>query len=357
MFGTYRTILALAVVLQHLISIPMLGHYAVHGFFILSGYLMTYIMCNTYGYSFQGVKSFAVNRFLRLYPSYWGVLALSVLVITFFGESNSLEYREFIYIPGDFTQWLQNLSLIFPNLFPGQISPRLSPPTWALTIELLFYFLIAVGISKSRVATLIWFGISLVYMMGTHVMGMEYSYRYNILFAGTLPFSLGAMIYHFYNKVRSQRLIDNSGKMITVLFSAMVVNSFLSAILYKFNVSELAFNVSFYLNYVLNAFIIFMLVEGKVPLVSRELDKKIGDYSYPVYLMHWQAGFAASMLIWGEPVRGFNIQGIASLLFALVICFVFSTLIIKLIDHPIEKLRHKVKSARLAKTLHTAPDN
>ncbi|MFL9783260.1 acyltransferase family protein [Vibrio cyclitrophicus] len=357
MFGTYRTILALAVVLQHLISIPMLGHYAVHGFFILSGYLMTYVMCNTYGYSVQGVKSFAVNRFLRLYPSYWGILAISMLAIAWFGESNSMEYREFIYIPDTFSQWLQNLSLIFPNIFPGQISPRISPPTWALTIELIFYFFIAIGISKSKRATVTWFCISLLYMTITHVYGMEYNYRYNIIFAGTLPFSLGAMIYHFYGNLRNQRLIDSSGKVIPILFTILVLNSFISAVLYKLEISEFAFNVSFYLNYVLNASVIFMLIEGKVPILSRKLDKKIGDYSYPIYLMHWQAGFAASMLLWGEPIRGFNVQGFTSLLFALVICLFLSTLIIRLIDHPIEKLRQKVKFAQREKSLNAVSNN
>jgi peptidoglycan/LPS O-acetylase OafA/YrhL len=39
MFGTYRTLLALAVMASHLLKVPGIGGHAVHGFFILSGYL------------------------------------------------------------------------------------------------------------------------------------------------------------------------------------------------------------------------------------------------------------------------------------------------------------------------------
>lgn len=97
MFGTYRTFLALIVVVHHLISIPIIGHYAVHGFFILSGYLMTFVMNVSYGYSLRGIRAFSINRFLRLYPSYWVVLLLTLLSIAFFGESNAIKYREFVF--------------------------------------------------------------------------------------------------------------------------------------------------------------------------------------------------------------------------------------------------------------------
>lgn len=71
MFGTYRTLLAVMVIFLHLGGMPVIGGYAVFGFYILSGYLMTLIMHKNYGYTRDGVARYAINRFLRIYPIYW----------------------------------------------------------------------------------------------------------------------------------------------------------------------------------------------------------------------------------------------------------------------------------------------
>ena len=51
MFGTYRTALAMMVVMLHYAKLAYIGNYAVFGFFALSGYLMTFIMHKNYGYT------------------------------------------------------------------------------------------------------------------------------------------------------------------------------------------------------------------------------------------------------------------------------------------------------------------
>ena len=72
MLGTYRVILALMVVFQHLGKSYQLGAYAVFTFFVISGYLMTYILNENYGYSLRGRMKYLLNRILRIYPVYWG---------------------------------------------------------------------------------------------------------------------------------------------------------------------------------------------------------------------------------------------------------------------------------------------
>jgi peptidoglycan/LPS O-acetylase OafA/YrhL len=54
------------------------AHTAVKGFFIISGFYMALILDQKYGRSAAGIRAFAINRFLRLYPLYIVVLALTI---------------------------------------------------------------------------------------------------------------------------------------------------------------------------------------------------------------------------------------------------------------------------------------
>ena len=129
MFGTYRTLLALLVVVQHVGGIPVVGAYAVFGFYVLSGYLMTLIMQESYGYSLVGVKKYSLNRFLRIFPMYWIASLISLILIFVLGSNYTKSYHYVIYFPHDFSSVVNNLLLFFPF----REEPRLVPPAWALT--------------------------------------------------------------------------------------------------------------------------------------------------------------------------------------------------------------------------------
>ena len=81
MFGILRTVLAINVVLLHIFSVPVFGNYSVSFFFLLSGFLMTHICKETYGYTFIGFKLFWLNRFLRLYPIYYIIILITILAL------------------------------------------------------------------------------------------------------------------------------------------------------------------------------------------------------------------------------------------------------------------------------------
>ena len=75
--GSWRFFLAFLVVISHLWK-DMIGGpaaYAVWGFYVLSGYLMTLVLNEKYGPSINGLKRYAYNRFLRIYPLYWAASA------------------------------------------------------------------------------------------------------------------------------------------------------------------------------------------------------------------------------------------------------------------------------------------
>jgi peptidoglycan/LPS O-acetylase OafA/YrhL len=336
--------------------VPAIGGHAVHAFFILSGFLMTTVMTRNYGYSVAGAGGFAINRFLRLFPSYWAILLLIIGSIHWWGADAAKAYHSAIAIPGEFAGWLQNLTLIYVDAFPMEVSPRLAPPTWALTVELLFYFLIALGLSRSRVSTLCWLFASVGYSIATHVLDMGYPYRYMHLLSGSLPFAIGAAMFHFGPWIRQRSLRYSTLPVIALLSGLFILNSVLAALgkhLWKFD--EIT-SLCLYLNLPINAALIAILINKPELPVSAKVDKFIGDFSYPVYLCHWQAGFVASMILFGRPERGPSVAGGASFLVAVLICGLVSLATIHWIDRPIEKLRAIIRAQSAGRHAVTAAE-
>ena len=338
MLGTFRLFLALMVVVQHLLSIPHLGHFAVHGFFILSGFLMTLIMHQSYGYTVAGVKGFLINRFLRLFPSYWFYLILTIFIVYIVGESFSKNYREFIYLPTNPTLWLQNITMIFASPFPGEVEPRLLPATWALTVELLFYVLIALGLSKNKIFSISWLALSVAYFLYTLVSGMGYEYRYNHILAGTLPFSIGAVLYHYFSFFNKLPIKNNLALSILLFF----INISVLLLLDLLDKYESTYGIFYVFNYILSVTIIILLFKvdkQKVKPLYLKVDRFLGDLSYPVYLSHWSIGLLVSFYLYNEPIRGLSFRGVVTFLVATALCLFLGWLSSLIIDKNVDKVR------------------
>ena len=199
MFGTYRTLLALLVVLLHFAYIPLIGEYAVFGFFALSGFLMTLIMQRNYGYSVAGVGAFAVNRFLRIYPVYWVACAVSVIVLLGLPFEQTSGWNRNYFMPDTVRDWFYNLALVLR--FTQK--PSLVSPAWALTVELFFYACIGLGLSRTRLITSVWFLLSIAYTVWLLLTDPVWGHRYYTVGAASLPFATGAMIWHYREEIQA----------------------------------------------------------------------------------------------------------------------------------------------------------
>lgn len=332
MFGVLRTLLAINVVLLHVFSLPTLGNYSVSFFFILSGFLMTYIMQNTYGYDFSGVKLFWINRFLRLYPLYWVVLIFGILMILFFPEINK---HPDMYLPSKVNDYVFNILMFFPKIIPHNVSPRLVPPSWALTNELIYYFLISLGISKNKKRTLFWVSISVLYYIWTYFFYNIPTYRYSSIFASSLPFSLGAMLYWF----KDFNLKLSRVPYILGLYLLFVINAVFLKEMFPIYVE-----FSIYLNLIIALLIIHSLFHFKAENKIKKIDNYIGRYSYPIYLSHFAVLiFYIKIVGFGKIENDFKIQYVGFIPFMLVL-LLFCYLNVKLIDLPIDKLKEKLKN-------------
>ena len=202
MFGILRYLLALMVVQTHLWkAAPWAGNYAVFTFFVLSGYLMTLVLHERYSFGPAGVMRFLANRALRIYPPYWIVLPLAAYAAYHAPHLASAVHRHYA-LPATDVLWLKNILII------GADHPTKSTlviPAWSLHIELVFYGLMALGLSRNRATVFLWFAAGLaytVYMAMLHPTEYQFwYYRYFPLQAGSLAFSAGAAVYYLRGRV------------------------------------------------------------------------------------------------------------------------------------------------------------
>jgi peptidoglycan/LPS O-acetylase OafA/YrhL len=335
-FGIYRFILAVNVVVYHILEVPSIGPYAVYSFFVLSGFLMTMIMQETYGYSLSGFKSYAFNRFLRLYPVYWALLVIIVIFILVVGQDFSLAFHPTMMIPDDSGSWIANLFMVYPQFEPVLYPVRLAPATWALTIELVFYLLIGLGLSKSKMLTTIWFLSSLAWVLWTNVSIGKWGIGYGDIFIASLPFSIGALVYHYKSSVSG--FINKIG--VLPILSIFIINILTVVACHYFWVDKFWFfnAVGTWVNLIFSGIVTILLLEHGRSYLSKKTDRFLGDLSYPIYIFHWSGASLASWLITSDHSKGFWVFSLGLGLTILISIFVN-----KCVNDNVEKLRNIIR--------------
>jgi len=345
MFGYLRTIWAIMVVVGHIFWVGDFGRFAVFGFYILSGYLMTYVVQNNYGYTRSSKIRFTTNRFLRLFPGYWFACTVTIFILFFLGPFHNEKYSVML-LPDSALSIFANFTMIFPHWLPSQIEPRLSPASWALTVELFFYGAIILGASKTLFRTYLWLGLSVFFVLVTYALGLFWHARYFSIPAGSLPFSLGALIF-FMIKENKTRFIP---KILTEHPFTLFMLMFLTALFVSITITKglplWLMEILFYCSMVFSFFLVLSLAMGK-PFISsfpKSLDKKLGDYSYPFYLLHYQATLIASYIIFGQASTFKGNVTLTAVLLIFSILLMLSIFVIYWIERPIDKLRNKIRN-------------
>ena len=197
MFGIFRLLLALGVVAHHTLIFALVGHvghYAVFCFFALSGFLMTKVLQERYGYDAGGLRRYLVNRALRIYPPYWVALALGLAVLAL-GLPPAGSFR----LPATADQWLRNVALF--GLHAG-VPARPVSPAWSLHVELCFYVLMGLGLSRWRWSTALWWAASAAWVVLSFSQGSGEGARFATLQGASIAFASGACCHHFLGERR-----------------------------------------------------------------------------------------------------------------------------------------------------------
>lgn len=288
MLGIYRYVLALTVAAGHLWFREMAlgGMYAVFCFFLISGYLMSVVLNETY-VSRRDTFKYLANRALRIYPPYIVVLILSVLASEQLLESSIQNAFDSVALKFAFppvsgiSQWLANISLLY-----GLDAQLIVSQAWSLRVELVFYIAM-IFMVRSLSVVVLWCVVSFLFALYLAYVDSSFIDRYATVFGASVAFSFGALIYYLNKKFKLR------GWHIPVAAFLFLVHLIFSQYIWGFQGRNVAQyfgpgTYGIYVSLLLGGYLLFAIVsnqEQQGPLKS--FGKVLGDIAYAIFLLHW----------------------------------------------------------------------
>lgn len=315
------------------------GQHGVMIFFVLSGFLITYILLDVTKHSnnkLKSIRQFVIRRALRIFPIYY------LFILFFFFAGIPFMKENFLW----FATYTSNIKYFLLGEFPEGLFSHL----WSLAVEEQFYlfwpFLILFLRTKYITS-----GISLVvilgmvsrvffYIYGNEFFNSNFSYTLTTSYFDTL--GIGALLaYYLYNNTLDLTKMKpiKIGILALVFFSLYVTLSY----------TELRYARLFFMNLLFAlstaSFILFLIAAPKENLINRlfKLDILIfvGKISYGLYLYHkvipWLIGYSCSKLQLTTP-SSLNLY-----LVSLVFLFAITIASFYLVELPLNKLKTRFK--------------
>ena len=357
--GCLRTIFAISVVFVHSWGHVFVGgRNAVQLFYIISGFLISYVLVESRKYPF--LKDFYINRALRLYPIY-SVVAFSTLVALF------MQYI-FIDMPSLFKVWDESplsakVLLLISNIFlfgqdwvmfsaikDGHLifsenfqnsevllaGGLLVPQAWTLGVELTFYLIAPFVVSSRKVMYLLLIdSIALRLTLIKIGIGMNDPWNYRFFPTELALFLVGALshqiLYPLYKKVFVSKidLVSNLSTYFLIIFSLFFFVLPIPGI---------------YKNLFLFASFALLLPFTFVFNNKNKWDRYIGDLSYPIYIGHMLVIIIVTNIMSIFPIHDKKIFAFICVFFSIL----FAVFLNKCIGIPVEKIRNRFRSLRSA---------
>lgn len=260
------------------------GALGVYFFFILSGFLITYILLNQKVMNF---KKFFARRVLRIWPMYFLIILfafLSSFIIGFLKLSSSNVGYEPNWLMS--CLFLENYKIIYHGDY-GNVSPL--PVLWSVCIEEHFYIiwgLLIVFINKKKIMQ------TIIAVIIISFVSKYFFYQNNLLFKDILTnfdyFMYGAIVAYLftYKKEKTISFINNLPKII----KAIVI---LMSIIYIFTFHYISFQYDALVLSIItgvlftSVLMIFLPQENNTfKISSNAIFSKLGLYTYSLYLNH-----------------------------------------------------------------------
>jgi peptidoglycan/LPS O-acetylase OafA/YrhL len=292
MFGTYRLLFALLVLVTHIGRIEVVAGLAVWAFFMLSGFLITGVLNTRYGYSGKGMLEFALSRALRLFPTYWLSVAMGLLLVQLLshvfaaGRVNSA-----LAVPLTAREWIAAFTMLGHSMLGlGRIDISPSPSAWAVEVEICMYAASAWWLSQKaqsarNTAVLLTILFPILWAIGRWVrptsVDIAGQLTYSFLPAALLPYAIGTLIWH----KRPALWVLRPTVPRLVLAAVLLATCGLG-------LSRISVTATYVASLPILAFLTVALSNTeKSAGTAAKIDDFLGHMSYPVYLLHWSCAY------------------------------------------------------------------
>jgi peptidoglycan/LPS O-acetylase OafA/YrhL len=279
------------------------GPFAVEFFFVLSGFLITYLLFKEDAKSGTiDIKKFYVRRILRIWPLYYIIVILGIFVLPFLVSQFHLQYDKSMPI----TPYLWLYIAMLPNLATILFGSNFMYPLWSIGVEEQFYlfwapvfrsfknnlpaFLVGVIIVRHLFYFLEYAGVLVktddpfIFGLSTHqlywffetqmfecmavgALGAYYIYHHGEKLKDSFVFSTSFQIF-IYSALLFLLLIDFEAFKTNVIANTIINNSFLHSLIFL----PILLNVS------LNTNSIFTF--------KNRILEFLGEISYGIYMYH-----------------------------------------------------------------------
>jgi exopolysaccharide production protein ExoZ len=246
------------------------GYLGVDFFFVLSGFIITYIHLKDIQQ--KGVaKNFLIKRFIRIYPLYWLVLPLAIVL-----QSPDFKHKpELKYVLSTWDGVLKNIIL-----FPQPISQMPVGVAWSMVYEVVFYLVFALCIVLGwKTTKVIFFSWTALILFSSRDIFIHTDITQHIFGNIVIEFLFGCVIGYLFLKGKE---LNGKWLLTSLLLIAGGFTVFL--LTHEFNRYSIAVTTLIGLT---SAIILFYAATlDKRKFKAPEIFKIIGDASYSIYLTH-----------------------------------------------------------------------
>lgn len=350
MIGVYRFLLASFVVSVHIWRagpVPF-GIEAVFSFYVLSGYLMTLVLNESYGFGATNFLRFVANRYLRLYPAYLLMLLIITAHILLIGPLDQL--YALVRLPVDIHGQVANLAILGLSGFtfaqrPAQI---MIPNTWSLGVEVFSYLLLGLYFARSprRAAAMLAAGVAITGIqigigIARGLPQYDFQNHYGVVQAGLIPFAIGSLAYFF----RAHPLLKFGWTKFAALVALWIANG-LGGMASDFY----AFVIGLYVTALINFFLVPAMFDFDARRNEPSWTKLLGRISYPMFVAH--IPLATLILV---HIGGFAPMTFPFFVTGWIATIAFSIVVSRYVERPVERLRRRVKARDLYATEPVSP--